>query len=214
MNRKNFAASFAAATLVSTVRADAQDLSGDDMFARAAAAENLTSYSVPVHFAVHMRRPIGVRAPVEGIIYYKAPGQTALVLTKVPGPIGGFFKGSYRLDMTAQTWPGQYKVTSVGPGSEGSTYVLGAVPKVADPGVQSVQITVAQVDYEPLAIRWAYRDGSSIDLKMQNRRLSGAALPQTETIVVTMPKYALDATATYGDYALNVAVPDDVFRKT
>ncbi|MBV8601459.1 MAG: hypothetical protein JO359_07845, partial [Candidatus Eremiobacteraeota bacterium] len=60
MNRKKFAASFAAATLVATVGADAQDLSGDDMLARAAAGENLTSYSVPVHFAVHMRRPIGV----------------------------------------------------------------------------------------------------------------------------------------------------------
>ena len=212
MKRTTFAATILAAGLIPSARARAQELSGDEMLARAAASDNLTSYSVPVHFAVHMRRPLGIRAPVEGIVYYKAPAQAALVLTKVPGPLGGFFKGSYRLDMTPQTWPGQYKVGSTSAGADGSTYLLHATPKVADPDVQSVEITVSQADYEPLAIRWLYRDGSSIELKMENRRISGAALPQKQTIAVTMPKYALEATATYGDYALNVAVPDDVFR--
>jgi hypothetical protein len=36
-------------------------LTGDQMLARAAASDGLRTYSVPLHFDVHMRRPIGVK---------------------------------------------------------------------------------------------------------------------------------------------------------
>jgi len=189
-------------------------MTGDEILARAAATDNLLSYSVPVHFAVHMRRPIGVRAKVEGIVYYKAPVETALVLTKVPSMIGGIFKGSYKLDMTPQTWSAQYAVRSVSneQASGVPVYVLQASPKTDAPDIDHIEITITQDGYDPTSIVWFYRDKSSIRLTMVNQHLSGAALPKTESITVEMPQYGLDAVATYGDYALNAPVSDDVFR--
>ena len=201
------------ALFVLTTLAQASTPSGDEILARAGAADNLTSFSVPVHFNVHMKRPVGIRAQVEGIVYYRAPESAALVLTKVPGPLSGFFKGSYRLALTPQVWPPQYSITTVTPGTAdtSATFVLEGTPRVSDPSIDHVEVAVAQADYSPMRIVWFYRDKSEIRLTMQTQRLSGAALPRTETIDVNMPQYALDATATYGDYALNAPIPEGIF---
>jgi len=186
--------------------------SGDEILARAGSATGLTSYSVPVHFDVHMHRPLGISTAVEGIVYFKAPAHGALVITKMPSIIGRFFKGSYSLDLNPQTWPAKYTVTTVSQAQVEGTpvYALRSVPK-ADPSVDHVVFTVAQSDYTPVSVVWSYRDGSSISVTMQCQRLSGNALPQTESITVNMPQYGLDAKAQYGSYALNATVPDSVF---
>ena len=188
-------------------------LSGDQILARAGSAAGLSSYSVPVHFDVHMHRPLGMSTGVEGIVYFKAPARAALVITKMPSIIGKFFKGSYSLDLSPQTWPAKYTVTSVSqPQADGAAvYALRAVPK-ADPSVDHVVFTVTQADYMPVSVVWSYRDGSSISVTMQCQRVSGNALPQTESIAVNMPQYGLDAKAQYGSYALNAPVPDSVFE--
>jgi len=191
----------------------AAPLGGDAILARAGSATGLTSYSVPVHFDVHMHRPLGISTGVEGIVYFKAPARAALVITKIPSILGKLFKGSYSLDLSPQTWPAKYTVTSVSQSqAEGTAvYVLRAVPK-ADPSVDHVTFTVTQADYTPVSVAWSYRDGSSISVTMQCRRVSGNALPQTESIAVNMPQFGLDATAQYGSYALNGPVPDSVFE--
>jgi hypothetical protein len=188
--------------------------SGDQILARAAAADGLNSYSVPVHFDVHMHRPIGITTGVEGIMYYKAPARAALVITKMPSIIGKFFKGSYSLDMIPQTWPSKYSVTSVSEAQvDGSgVYVLKALPK-ADPSVDHVVFRVTQTDFTPVSVAWHYRDGSSILVSMQNQHQSGYTFPQTESIAVTMPQFSLTAAATYGTYALNAPVPDSAFAQ-
>jgi len=194
--------------------AQASTPSGDEILARAGAAENLTSFSVPVHFNVHMKRPIGVRSQVEGVVYYRSPASAALVLTKVPPPIGSFFKGPYQLALAPQVWPSQYTITTVTGGASDAahTLVLIGVPKVDDPSIDHVEVVVAQADYSPLAITWFYRDKSTIHLTMETQRLSGAALPRSESIEVNMPQYGLEATATYGDYSFNVPLPEGAFR--
>lgn len=190
----------------------AAQLSGDQILARAASAPGLSSYSVPVHFDVHMHRPIGITTAVDGIVYYKAPARAALVITKIPSIIGRFFKGSYNLDLSPQTWPSKYTVSSVSQSQAGgaSVYALNSIPK-ADPSVDHVVFGVTQAEYAAVSAAWYYRDGSSIKLSMENQQLSGYTLPQTESIAVTMPQFALDASAKYGDYALNGAVPDSIF---
>ena len=204
-------ATFAAIAPAGPVQAD---LSGDEILAKAAAGANLQSYSVPVHFDVHMKRPIGVKAPVEGIMYYQSPAQAALVLTKVPGPIGQFFKGSYKLDMVPQTWPPKYTVKSVSESQQSGTpiYVLHAVPN-ADPDVDQVEFDITKADNAAVAVVWHYKDGSTIEITTINQQLSGNVLPQTQTISVTMPKYALEAAATYGEYASNAPIPAGIFNK-
>jgi hypothetical protein len=65
------------------------------------------------HFDVRMHRPLGISSGVEGIVYFEAPARAALVITKMPSIIGKFFKSSYTLDLSPQTWPAKYTVTSV-----------------------------------------------------------------------------------------------------
>ena len=182
--------------------------SGDEILARAGTSSGLTSYSVPVHFDVHMHKPIGIKSGVDGNAYFKAPAKAAVAITHIPGPLGGFFKGSYTLDMVPQTWPSKYTVTSVS--QNGANYSLQATPK-NDPSVDHVVFGVTASDYQPVSAHWYYKDGSSIDLKLTNQQVQGYTVPQTETISVAMPKYALDATATYGAYSINVLVDDSVF---
>lgn len=202
------------ALLLSALVASTPAVDGNAILSRAATASGLSSYSVPVHFDVHMHRPIGIKSGAEGVAYFKAPSQAALAITKIPGPIGQFFKGSYTIDMVPQTWPTKYNVTSVTQGQAGgvATYVLQAVPK-SDPSVDSTVFMVTQGDYQPVSTVWHYKDGSTINLTIANQKVGGFTLPQTETISLSMPKYALDATATYGSYAVNASVPDSVFAQ-
>ena len=64
-----------------------------------------------------------------------------------------------------------------------------------------------------MAADWVYKDGSTIGLTLANAPNGKYILPATATVAVDMPKYKLDGTVTYGAYALNAAVPDDVFEK-
>lgn len=186
--------------------------SGQEILARAASAEDLTSYAVPVHFDVKMHKPIGVRSGVDGTAYFKAPAQAAIAITHVPGPLGAFFKGSYTLDMVPQTWPSKYVVTAVDQGQSDGTpaYLLRAVPK-SDPSVDHVIFGVAIANGQAISAQWSYKDGSSVALTIRNALTGGYTLPQSETITVAMPKYNLDATAAYGQYSINVPVSNSVF---
>ncbi|HEY1977685.1 MAG TPA: hypothetical protein VGG89_14120 [Candidatus Baltobacteraceae bacterium] len=161
---------------------------------------------------MHMHKPIGLKSGVDGVAYYKAPGKAAIAITHMPGPLGGFFKGSYTLDMVPQTWPAKYGVTSVTPSSTGGTqtYLLQAQPK-SDPSVDHVVFGVTEADYQPVSAHWFYKDGSSIQLAIQNQQIQGYIVPQTETISIAMPQYNLDATATYGQYSIDTPVADSVF---
>jgi hypothetical protein len=193
--------------------ADTPTLDGNAMLARVAAGRELQSYAVPASFQVRMRRPIGAGGIVGGMIYYRSPADAALVITKAPPLIGAFFKGTYILDLVPQVWSSKYHVASISRSRAGNvdTYLLHALPTPAG-DVDRVTFTVAQETLAPLGATWVYRDGSSIALSIPNT--APPYLPQTESIVVTMPKYALDATCTVGSYALNAPVPDGTFKQT
>jgi outer membrane lipoprotein-sorting protein len=189
--------------------------SGDEILARAAAANaGLHSYSVPVHFDVHLHKPLGLKVGVDGTAYYKAPASSAVVITKAPPIIGGFFKGTYPLDIVPQSWSAKYHVTSVSTQEVNGTpvYLLEAVPK--DQGaIDRVVFGVAQTTYAPLSARWHYRDQSTVGLTIDNQSVAGYTLPLSESISVAMPHYDFDAASRFGQYALNAPVPDDVFAR-
>jgi hypothetical protein len=187
-----------------------QTPSGSAILSLAAASQGLTSFSVPVHFDVHVRRPIGIKSTVEGVAYYKAPSRAAIALTRIPGLLGSLCRGSYTLDMVPQTWPAKYDVTSVSIGQEGGVYELQAVPK-DDPSVDHVVFGVTTADDKPVSAQWFYKDGSSIQLTIANQQVQGYTLPLTETVSVVSRRYSLDASATYGQYAVNTPVDDSIF---
>jgi hypothetical protein len=187
-------------------------LSGDEILSRACAADGLRSFSVPVHLNVHLHKPIGLKAGVDGTAYYKAPSQSAFVITKGPPIIGGFFKGQYNLDLIPQAWPAKYHVTALQSVTRNgvAAYELTASPRTSL-GVSRVVFDVAEGSFAPLTVQWFYPDGSTIGLSLGTQRVGSYVLPQSESVTVAMPKYNLDATSSFGQYALNVAVPDSVF---
>jgi hypothetical protein len=193
--------------------AEKPPLGGDQLLARAVGAGHLQSYAVPVQFAVHLHKPIGMRVKAEGVGYFRAPAQTALAITKASGILGGLFKGAYRLDIVPQAWPVTYHVVSV------SRQVVGGVPLLqlnAQPRANAGDITqvvfsVNASDLQPVAVDWRYSDQSSVRVAYVYGRVGQYTLPQQAAIVVDKPHYKLEADATYGTYALNTPISPAVF---
>lgn len=188
-------------------------LSGDQLLARATAAPHLRSYVVPVSFAVHLYKPIGLRSKVEGTAYFVSPSRAALAITKASGIVGGFFKGAYKLDMVPQAWPRTYHVVAVTPSVAGGTpvWLLRAAPRGAAGDLAQVVFTLTRPALQPIAALWQYTDASSIQLTYVNEKVGPYMLPGRATVAVDKPHYKLDADATYGSYSLNAPVPDTVF---
>jgi hypothetical protein len=186
---------------------------GDQILARAAAAKGVHSYTVPVHFEVHLHKPIGARTGVDGTVYYQAPGHGALVLDKAHGIIGSFFKGTYNLDLVPQTWPANYHVLSVSTTIVGGVpeTVLDALPRVGGEDIQQVVFRISNRDHAPVGADWTYKDQSTISLALTNSRNGAYTLPASASVSVDMPKYKLDGDVTYGTYALNAPVDPSVF---
>jgi|GEM_PF-1997667 hypothetical protein len=210
----------AAAALVFLIAAPAAapaqtqpQLNGDQLLERATAAPRLRSYAVPISFAVHLHKPIGLRSKVEGTAYFESPSQTALAITKATGIVGGFFKGAYKLDMVPQAWPRTYHVVAVTPSVAAGTpvWLLRAEPRGAADDLAQVVFTLTRPDLQPIAAQWQFTDASSIQLTYVNAKVGPYVLPQRATVSVDKPHYKLDADATYGNYSLNAPVPDTVF---
>jgi hypothetical protein len=186
---------------------------GDQLLARATSAPGLRSFAVPVRFAVHLHKPLGLRSQVEGTAYFKAPAQSALALTKASGIAGAFFKGTYKLDMVPAAWPFAYHVVGVAPGVVDGVdvLVLRAKPRGSAGGVAQVFFTLTTPALEPVAAQWQYQNASTIQLSLVNGRVGAYTLPLRATITVDMAHVRLDADATYGTYVLNGRVSESVF---
>jgi hypothetical protein len=201
--------------IASTVPAGAA-VSGDHILARATRAPGVHSYTVPVHFAVHLHKPIGARTDVDGTVFYQAPGHGALVLDKAHGIIGSFFKGTYDLDLVPQTWATNYHVLAVSKTVENGVpeTVLTALPRVGGDDIAQVTFRISDRDHAPIAANWTYKDQSTIALTLSNGKVGALTLPQAATVAVDMPKYKLDGVVTYDAYALNAPVDPSVFATT
>jgi hypothetical protein len=186
---------------------------GDALLRRAVGAPGLHSYAVPVHFAVHLHKPLGLRTKVEGTAYFEAPAQSALQITKASGIVGGFFKGAYKLDLVPQAWPVTYHVLAVTPAVSDGSRVLELRAETRAPSTDLAQVvfTLTTPALQPIAVVWQYQNGSSIRLSYGYGRVGPYTLPQRAMIAVDMPRYRLDADATYDGYALNAPVPESVF---
>jgi hypothetical protein len=213
------AAAAALFLLASTAGAGAQTphrshLNGDQLLAHATAAPHLRSYAVPVTFAVHLHKPIGLRSQVQGMAYFESPAQAALSITKATGIVGGFFKGAYNLDMVPQAWPQKYHVLAVTPSVAGGTpvFVLRAEPRGPAADITQVVFTLTRPALQPISAEWDYTDASSIRLNYVNEKVGPYTLPESATIAVDKPHYKLDADATYGSYSLNAPVLASVFE--
>jgi hypothetical protein len=103
-----------------------------------------------------------------------------------------------------QTWAAKYRVTAVSEGvvAGAKVYVLLAQPVPASADIDAVTFQVGEADFAPLSASWHYRNGSSIELSLVDQHINALMVPKTATISVAMTRYALDAAATYGAYAV------------
>jgi hypothetical protein len=186
---------------------------GDQLLARAVNAPGLRSYSVPVTFAVHLEKPIGMRTQAEGTAYYSEPAMAALQITKATGLLGAFFRGAYKLDLVPQGWAATYHVFSVSQSTANGSQVLllRALPRTAPGDVAQVVFTLTTPALTAVSAQWQYKDASSISLSFTNQRVGTYTLPVRATIAVARPQYRLDADAVFGTYNLNLPVPPSVF---
>lgn len=201
------------ALLASTAAVAPVPDANDQLFAQAVAVPGLRAYSVPVSFAVHLTKPVRLRTTVGGTAYFRAPGESALAISSGGGLAGGFFRGVYKIDVVPQAWPANYHVVSISRSALNGVpaLVLHAQARSASSDLAQVLFTLAASDQRPLAVQWQFRDGSSIGCTFVVGPVGKYTLPQHVAIAVNVPRYRLDADATYGSYALNANVPDAVF---
>lgn len=210
------AAAIAAMPLVAVAPATNAKLDGNELLARAVKLNRWpVTYSVPMHFTVHLHRPLPIRFSAVGTMYYKAPVQQALVITSLPRSASRLFSRNYaQLDTIPQAWPGKYRVTSVAridhDGVPG--YRLDSIPSYQG-DVTHVTFDLLEAGLVPVGAAWYYRDGSSVRLKVTNQRIGAYVLPQHEELQVEMPKYVLDADCDTGHYDLDAPIPDDTFTE-
>jgi hypothetical protein len=189
---------------------------GNELLARAAKLNRWPSaYSVPLHFTVHLHRPLPIRFGAAATMYYKAPDQQALVVTSLSRSASRLFSRNYsKLDTIPQAWPGKYHVTSVEHVDHGGApaYRLDSLPTYQG-DITHVTFDLLETGLVPVGATWYYRDGSTVRLAVTNQRVGAYVLPQHEELSVEMPKYRLDAECDTGHYDLDAPIPDDAFAE-
>jgi hypothetical protein len=195
-----------------TARADGLD--GNALLRRSARLNQPPeAYAVPLHFEVHLERPVGFRFHADAVAYFEAPDKQALVITSMPRPLRRMFGRSYSgLDTVEANWPAHYHVFSVVRTVAGGVplYHLDALPQNPG-GVTHVTFDLLGDGLVPVRVTWFFRDGSTIRLFVTNERVGPYVLPSSEDIAVTMPRFALDANGVAGGYALDPPIPAGVF---
>jgi hypothetical protein len=189
-------------------------IDGNRLLARAAQLNRPpAAYAVPLHFEVHLHRPIALRFHADAIAYFQAPDRQALVITSMPRILRRMFVSSYgNLDTVAQNWPAHYDVFSAARSLAGGVpvYHLDALP-AGGGNLSHVTFDLAVRGLVPVAVQWFFQDGSNVRLAVVNELVGGYALPRTEQITVSMRHLTLEAVCTAGTYSLDPLIPDGVF---
>ena len=210
------AAALVAIPLVAASAATNAKLDGNELLARAVKLNRWpNAYSVPLHFTVHLHRPLPIRFGAAGTMYYKAPGQQALVITSLSRSVSRLFSRNYaQLDTIPQAWPAKYHVTAVTQVDHNGApaYRLDSLPTYQG-DITHVTFDLLEAGLVPVGAAWYYRDGSTVRLTVTNQRIGAYVLPQHEELQVAMPKYVLDADCDTGRYDLDAPIPDDAFTE-
>jgi len=210
------AAAIAGMLIAASVSAAVPKLDGNELLARSAKLNRWPpTYAVPLHFTVHLHRPLPIRFGASATMYFKAPDQQALVITRLSRSASRLFSRNYaKLDTIPQAWPAKYRVIAVAHVDldGASAYHLDTTPKyVGD--ITHVTFDLLEAGLTPVGASWFYRDGSTVRLKVTNQRVGGYVLPLHEELTVAMPKLGLDADCDTGHYDVDAPIDDDVFAE-
>lgn len=177
-----------------------------------ASRKDLNSFSVAIHFDITLHEVVDVGLGLDGVQYYEQPDKEALIFNSVP-VMAKDFQRLYPHIGTPQTWPVQYDISIVDASpSDARAYGLKLVPK--RPGnVDHVLLDVDKGTFAPTRSVWIYRNGASIDMDILNKLVTTKyTLPSIETVDISFPQYKAHAVAHFGDYTINRAIPESVWK--
>jgi hypothetical protein len=186
----------------------------DDILARMdAARKGLDAFSVPVHFDIDVRKPLPIPLALDGVRYFERPDKEALVMNSVPAAAQAFQR-TYAGLGTPETWPKQYDLTLVAldQATSDTMYELKGVPKNGG-NVDHILLDIDRKSLAPTRARWFYRNGSTIDMTIENASAGAYLLPKTETLELVFPSYAAHAVAHFADYSINQPIPASVWEQ-
>lgn len=171
----------------------------------------LEAYEVPVTIHATVKKVISLPITLRGTRYFAAPDKEALKLKSVPA-IAKAFSNLYASLGTPATWPQTYDLEVVSPDHAISqpVYELRGTYKHTST-VDHILLDVDLVTYDPVEVRWFYKNGATIVMNLQEESVGGYRLPAVETLDVHFPSFSGHATIDYGDYAINMPLPESVF---
>ena len=171
----------------------------------------LQAYEVPVTIHAVVKKVISIRFTLSGERYFAAPDKEAIKLKSVPA-IAKAFSNLYASLGTPSTWSQTYDLQVVTPDhvSTQPTYeLLGTYKHLSS--VDHILFDVDASTYDPVEVRWFYRNGATIVMNVQEQSIGTFRLPAVENVDVHFPGYSGHATINYGTYDINVAVQPSVF---
>jgi len=171
----------------------------------------LQAYDVPVTIHLVVRKFIAVHLTISGERYFAAPDKEALRLHSVPA-VARAFSNIYASLGTPATWPQTYDLQVVSPDHATAQPIFELSGTYKRPSsVDHILLDVDANTYDPIEVRWFYRNGATIVMNVQEQSVGTFRLPAVQDIDVHFPGYSGHATIDYGTYRLNATLPDSVF---
>lgn len=190
-------------------------LTVDQILAKMAAnTSGLNTYEVPVEIRIHVKKVVSVPFRVSGERYFEQPDKSALKLHSVPAAAKAF-SNLYATLGTPLTWPQTYDITleNVTTSIVKPLYELRGTYK-RESNVDYILLDVDAVTFDPVEVRWFYRNGATIIMDVQEGPVAGKyRLPIHEVVDLNFPSYSGHATIDYGTYVINEPIPDSTFSQ-
>ena len=173
----------------------------------------IKSYEVRVHLNAKVRAFLSIPLALNATYYFKQPDKVQVVFDTVP-ELAKQFQSFYASSGTPATWPKTYVVTLVpsAPDDLPNSVVLELVPKGGG-SLDHALISVDTSTYGVVAQQWLYKDGSSINVTQFNATGGRYVLPTHQEADFHFPRYKAHVVADFGDYQINVPIPDSVFHQ-
>ncbi len=145
-----------------------------------------------------------------GHLYFKAPGQQAIVLDDVPDLMRGLVKDSPMVD-PSPVWPERYDATLSG--DDGKTTTFHLVPKDSQSHIASIDAAVA--DDTGFVARYTFtnKNGSTVTTAQTYEQIGPREAVASQVGYAHGRGYSAQITTTFSNYRFDVPVSDDVFEK-
>jgi len=161
-----------------------------------------------------VRAFLSVPLALNATYYFKQPDRVQVVFDTVPA-LAKQFQNFYASTGTPATWPKTYLITQVpsAPDDPPGSVLLKMLPRTGG-NLDHALITVDTATWGVVAQQWLYKDGSSINVTQFNATGGTYVLPSHQEADFEFPRYKAHVVADFGDYEINVSIPDSVFHKT